>query len=317
MVRPPLPPELLDRPRKRADLLRAGVSPRELAGPLWTPVQRGMHVWLGVDPAGPLVRIRGAAELMPTGAVIGGWAALHLLGVLDLDGRTGSSASGLLPVTICVGPVGRLRRRRGIVLDRSTLLAEDITVAHGIPVTTAVRSCLDIMRRDGIEEDVVAGDATARFGAATTAAIVAYVLSHPGMRGIPRARTAASLLDARAASIPESRMRVVWVLGAGLPVPLVNRQIVDTEGVLLGEADLFDPVAAMAGEYDGSDHREIRRHTSDNIREEGFERHNVTVVRATAIDLWPRRTELVARLQAGYRDGLRRDRERDRWGIRP
>jgi hypothetical protein len=172
------------------------------------------------------------------------------------------------------------------------------------------------MRFEGIEEGVVAGDAAARFGAATTAAIAAYVQRHPGMRGIPRARVAAPLLDARAASNPESRMRVVWVLDAGLPVPLVNREIVDTDGILLGEADLFDPVAAMAGEYDGSDHRTIRRHTSDNIREEGFERHNVTVVRATAIDLWPRRTELIARLKAGYRDGLARDRQRDRWGIR-
>lgn len=263
-----------------------------------------------------MTRIRGAAELMPLGAVIGGWAALHLLGVRDLDGRTGPAAASLIPVTICVGPVGRVRPRRGIKLDRSTLLAEDVTVAHGIPVTTAVRSCLDIMRPDGVEEGVVAGDAAARFGATTTSEITEYVRRHPGMRGIPLARVAASLLDHRAASKPESRIRVVWVLGAGLPVPLVNREIVDTEGVLLGEADLFDPAAAMAGEYDGSDHRAIRRHTSDNIREEGFERHNVTVVRATAIDLWPRRAELITRLQAGHRDGLARDRQRDRWGIR-
>lgn len=262
------------------------------------------------------MRILAVAELMPAGAVIGGWAALYLLGVHDLDGRTGPGAATVLPVPVCVGPVGRMRRRRGITVDRSTLLAEDVTEAHGILVTTATRSCLDIMRRDGVEEGVVAGDATARFGVASPEAVRAFVATHAGMRGIPQARVAASLVDARAASCPESRLRVVWVVEAGLPMPLVNRGLVDDEGVLLGEADLFDPEAAMAGEYDGSDHRTLTRHTSDNVREEGFERHNVTVVRATAIDLWPRRAQLIGRLQAGHRDGLARDRRRDRWGLR-
>jgi len=314
--RPDLRATLVARPRTTGHLLAAGVTTHELTGPLWTPVVRGSHVWLGGDAEDPLVRIQAVAELMPAGAVVGGWAALYLLGVRDLDGRTGRAAATMLPVLVCVGPVGRMRRRRGIAVDRSTLLPEDVTEAQGIPVTTALRSCLDIMRMHGVEEGVVAGDAAGRFGVASPDAIQDFVASHPGMRGIPQARVAAPLVDAGAASCPESRLRVVWVLEAGLPVPLVNRGLVDEGGVLLGEPDLFDPEAAMAGEYDGSDHRTLLRHTSDNAREEGFERHNVTVVRATAIDLWPRRAHLVSRLRAGHGDGLARDRSRDRWGLR-
>lgn len=315
-VRPPLSPDAVSRPRRSADLRAAGVAPHELAGDLWTPVLRGVHAWLGVDVTAPLTRIHAVAELMPKEAVIGGWAALYLHGVTDLDGRAGPGGRTLLPVPVCTGPVGRMRRRAGVAIDRSTLLEEDVTVVRDIPVTTAVRSCVDIMRWHGAEEGVVAGDATARFGAAGTAAVHAYVLQHAGMKGVPRARLAASLLDSRAASCPESRFRVVWVLEAGLPMPRVNCALVDADGFLLGEADLFDPESAMVGEYDGSDHRELARHTADNAREEGFERSNVTVVRATAIDLWPRRPQLVRRLLAGHADGMARDRSRDGWSIR-
>jgi hypothetical protein len=263
-----------------------------------------------------MTRILAVVELMPKGAVVGGWAALHLLGVLDLDGRGGPGGRTLLPVPVGVGPVGRMRPRPEVDVDRAVLLPEDVTVIRGISVTTAVRSCVDIMRFRGIEEGVVAGDAAGRFGVARPREIEAYVASHPGMKGIPRARIAAQLVDARAASCPESRLRVVWVRAAGLPVPLVNASVVDEEGFLLGVADLFDPEAAVAGEYDGSDHRDLARHTSDNVREEGFERHNVVVVRATAIDLFARRAQLVRRLRAAYADGVTRDRSRDRWGIR-
>ena len=106
-------------------------------------------------------------------------------------------------------------------------------------------------------------------------------------------------------------MRWVWVMEAGLPIPLVNRSICDGEGTLLGEPDLLDDEAGLVGEFDGSGHREIRQHTADNIREEFFENLGLEVVRATSIDLWQRRPELVQRIQAKYARGLARDRSRD------
>jgi hypothetical protein len=313
---PDRPPGDTGPPLTTADLLAAGVTRHQVAGSRWTTVLRGVHSAAGTDVTDPVTRILAVGELMPNGAAIGGWAALHLHGVTDLDGRAGPGGAALHPVLVCTGPAGGMRRRPGIEIDRSVLLAEDVTEVDGIPVTTAARSCVDIMRSDGVEEGVVAGDAAGRFRVAKPAELRAYVDSHPGLKGVPAARVASALVDARAASCPESRLRVVWVLEAGLPVPLVNCAVVDEDGFLLGEADLFDPAAAMAGEYDGSDHRGLARHTSDNVREEGLERHNVTVVRATAIDLWPRRAQLVQRLRAGHADGLARDRSRDRWGIR-
>lgn len=126
----------------------------------------------------------------------------------------------------------------------------------------------------------------------------------------------AHLADPRAASFPESRLRYVWVVEAGLPVPLVNVTLTDTDGHRLGDPDLLDIEAALVGEYDGAHHRALDSHTRDNAREEGFELRNLVVVRATSIDLWPRRPLLVRRLEDGYRRGLARDRARDAFGLR-
>ena len=95
----------------------------------------------------------------------------------------------------------------------------------------------------------------------------------------------------------------------------MNAVIADPDGVVLGRADLLDDEAAMVGEYDGGGHRELRRHTADNAREESFEDLNLTVARATAIDLWPRRRALVQRLARRHASGLARDRRRDRWQV--
>lgn len=312
---PAPPPDRSLRPLTTAAARTAGITKRELAGPAFVTLGRGVHAPSGVDPVDPLVRILAAVEVLPRDVVIGGWAALYLLGVRDVDGRTGPGGRALLPVLVHIGPVGRVRRRAGIDLDRSTLLAEDVTTVHGISVTTAARSCVEIMCRLGVEEGVVAGDATGRFEVGQPEEITAYVESHPGLRGIPLARVAAPLVDKRSKSGPESRMRVVWVLEAGLPLPLVNRRLVDEAGFVLGEPDLLDEEAGLVGEYDGAQHRTLAQHTADNAREEDFENSNLVVVRATAIDLWPRRPLLVRRFRAGHARGLARDRSRDRWWL--
>ena len=124
------------------------------------------------------------------------------------------------------------------------------------------------------------------------------------------------LADGRVKSRPESVMRWIWVVEAGLPRPLVNHSICDSWGVLRGEPDLLDLDAGLVGECDGAHHRELRQHTSDNAREEDFENLGLEVVRATSIDLWPRRRQLVTRMLAKHERGMVRDRTKDAWFLR-
>ena len=240
-----------------------------------------------------------------------------MLGVARLDGRTGPGADFELPVQVCLGPVGRMRRQRGIVLDRSTILDADLAERDGVLVTSAARSCLDVARRLGVEEGLVATDAALQAGATTSAELSEAVGRLAGIRGVPQARLVVTLADEGAESAPESRLRYVWTVEAGLPRPLVNPDVLTLDGLFVARTDLLDPDAGMAGEYDGADHRELARHTADNVREEDIEDLGLEVVRATSIDLWPQRRRLVRRLQTKHARGLARYRARDRWLVRP
>jgi hypothetical protein len=63
-----------------------GIREHELDGPLWRHAFRGVHVWARAE-AGTMQRILEAAELLPPEGAIGGWAACHLFGADNLDGR--------------------------------------------------------------------------------------------------------------------------------------------------------------------------------------------------------------------------------------
>ena len=262
------------------------------------------------------VRLAAARRLVPCDVPLGGWAALAWMGVTPLDGRTGPGGTTLLPVPVCTGPTGRVRPRPGLAVDRSTLLAVDVVEHDGALVTSAERSCLDVMRFCGAEEGLVAADAAVRAGLTTREQLSEALSRMVGLKGVPQARIAVPLVDGRAESGPESRLRYVWVVEAGLPVPLVNPVLVDLDGQFVARVDLLDPEAATVGEYDGAHHRELEQHTADNVREEDVEGLNLEVTRSTALDLWPHRPRLVARLTAARRRGICRDRSKDAWGFR-
>jgi len=324
-----------DLPAARA----AGLTKHAVQGPLWQRTARGVYTWSALDPEDTMIRIQTAAELLPVGAAIGGWASLFLQNTLDLDGgpemrirrtarirptraragagRTQSTGTTTLaPVAICVGPGAKIRPRPEIDVSRRALCPDDIVWVGAIPCLGATRSLVDLVGRQPSEEGLVSIDAALRSQATQPDEIAAYLREHPRVLDARRIWRLLGMADGASRSCPETRMRWIWIVEAGLPRPLANPDVEDQHGQLLGLPDLFDPDSALVGESDGSQHRELHAHTSDNAREEGFERHNMVVVRATIVDLFSRRRQLVHRLKAAYRDGCARDRSRDRWVLR-
>ena len=293
-----------------------GLRRREFDGPLWQALGYGVRAWHGLDPDDADVRVAAVVAAQPTGSVIGGWAALRASGVRSFDGWTGPRAERLQPILVHVGPDGRTRPTSVLHVDRGRIDPDDVVNVGGILVMRPTAAVVHIAARYGAEEGLVAADAAWRAGLTSRPELQEYVGQRARSRGIRSARLVAHLADPRAASFPESRLRYVWVVEAGLPVPLVNVTLTDTDGHRLGDPDLLDTEAALVGEYDGAHHRELDNHTRDNAREEGFELRNLVVVRATSIDLWPTRPLLVRRLEDGYRRGLARDRARDDFGLR-
>ena len=80
-------------------------------------------------------------------------------------------------------------------------------------------------------------------------------------------------------------MRLCWVIDAGLPEPVCNREVFDLDGNLIGVPDLFDPVAGLVGEYDGADHKDRARHRRDVAREERFRDHGLEYFEVVGGDL--------------------------------
>ncbi len=293
-----------------------GLSRGELSGPGWLRAHRNVLLPVGACLDVPLQRAVAAAALLPVGGALGGWAAACVLGCPVLDGR-GADGRSMLPAPIVTPPPVQVRHRPGIVSWRSPLDADDLVEINGVVVTNPVRTAFDCARKGGLVEAVVALDALARWCRLDLAAVSAYAARRPGWGGVPTARAALALADARARSAGESRMRLFWIQEAGLPRPLVNAHVLDRAGRLIGIVDLLDDDAGLVGEYDGAGHREAAQHGDDNAREEWLEDLNLVVVRLGAADLRPGlRARSRLRLQAAARRAAARDRSRDRWTVR-
>lgn len=302
-------------PRSAAELTRIGVSKDVLSGPRWRKTSHGFYVPAHRDATAdsPSQRIIDAVALVPATGAITGWAAAFIDGVDQLDG-VDPHTMRTLAVPVSLGrDVGR--RSTGIATyTRERLPDDDVRVRFGIRVATGNRAAFDGSRCAGdLAEAVVFVDACAHSGTVALSGWRRYVDQHSGWSGIAQARKAAALADPAARSGWESRLRVLYVVEAGLPRPRVNIPVFDLEGKLLGIPDLLDEDAGFVTEFDGQDHRRRTQHRVDNLREEAFESAGLTVVRADSLDLQRYRGELRRRLRDGHRRGCTRDRSRDRW----
>jgi hypothetical protein len=301
------------RPSGVAELDRLGVTRGVRRGPQWQRVGRGLYVPAGHDLT-TAQRIQAAVPALPGGGAVGGWAAAFVLGADWLDGRGLDGRP--LPVPLCVGQHVHRRSTAELRYVRDRLGPADVGVRHGVPVTPPARTAFDVARwSDGLTEAVVALDAMAHFGLVQLSDVQVHADGFPRLVGGRQVRTALGLADAGVLSPWESRLRMVYVLDAGLPRPLVNRTLYDDRGRFIAIPDLLDVEAGLVLEYDGSGHRERRQHNADNVREEELERAGLIVVRADSYDYRHRRTRLVERVREARQRGLARDRRRDRWTL--
>lgn len=203
-----------------------------------------------------------------------------------------------------------------MMLNRARLMNDEIVEVRGVPVTTPVRTAFDGARwARSLVEAVVFIDMMLAAGLLTTAELATYLPEHrPAWKGVDQARRALALANGASASPPETRLRLMWMLTAGLPPPLVNQPVFGLDGRLLGIVDLLDERAGTVAEYDGEDHRDLTNHTSDNAREEALENAGLVVTRMTALDM--RRPDIVVqRLTRAWSRGMSRDRGCDGWTL--
>lgn len=301
--------------RRRGELLDRGVTRAQLESGEWTSPHFGYHRSAQVnDPIRQ--RILDVVAVGQDDIVLGGWAAAYLQGVAYLDGGWGHPAVGRTgEAVLLVIPPGRVINRPGIVTLRAALDLDDVVEVQGIRCTSGTRTAYDLLRlADDLKEAVVAGDCLLHAGISSIAAISAYEVGQSRRRGVRQLRAALPLLNAGAASPPETRLRLLC-RQAGLPPLLVNVPIFDLQNSFLGIVDLLEPFAGLGLEYDGAHHRELGQHTADNRREEGLEVNGLAIVRVTSLDLSDERAT-VARLRDAHSRRLFRDRTAETWTYR-
>jgi hypothetical protein len=136
------------------------------------------------------------------------------------------------------------------------LRGSDVSRRSGLPVTSPVRTWLDLAASGASVDDlVVAGDRIvhARDPLATLDDLARAIERHHG-RGIRSLHEALPLLSALSDSGRETRVRTA-VVSRGLPQPVAQHRVLDHAGQLIGVADLAFVGYRVLIEYEGDHHR--------------------------------------------------------------
>jgi hypothetical protein len=214
-------------------------------------------------------------------AVVAGNSAAALLGAKWVD--------ALAPAELVSG---RKRPPPLIITRNETLLAGEVVILNGIPVTSPSRTAFDLGRRPGLQTAVIRVDALARATGVTVEAVNAVLDVHRGARGVNQLRRVLPLVDAGAESPQETRTRLL-VIAAGFPRPQTQIEVLNDWGRVLARIDMGWPEVKVGIEYDGSQHwTDSRVRTNDIDRTVELQRRGWILIRVSA-DLLRYRPDVV------------------------
>ncbi|MGQ0842644.1 MAG: hypothetical protein ACT4QF_00780 [Sporichthyaceae bacterium] len=275
----PLPP---DGPFRRKLALDAGLSRRHLDSIAYTPFARG--VLLPIDrPMDIGARCRAARLLVPDRSVFSHNTAAELYAV-----------PAPRDTQIHVSLISEIEPRIAGISAHRVLELPAPNWVQGFPVTSPGRTFVDLAGRLDLPNLVAVGDALSRLSGSTDD-IRTAINAGSKRRGIRLAREAFAYLDPRAASAPESHLRLL-LTRAGFPPDLVNEPIADEDGRWIAEPDIGYWVE-LALEYEGRHHQlDPRQWEADIERDARYQAANWHVIKVTAAMLYQRPQQLVAQV---------------------
>ncbi len=292
-----------------------GPTKRQAAGPRFRQTSAGLYVPSSVDPGDVDQRIFEQAHRIRSYGAITGWAALRWRGAAYFDG-TERGGTMTLPVPLVVGKA-RLAADSRVVISEAQIAPSERTWTGRIWCATTQRALFDAMRHArNVRSAVVCMDMAAAAWLISVGLMSRYVERRPAWTGVPLVREALALASNSSRSPRESRLRLIWVLDAGLVPPLCNVPVFSLDGTLLGYPDLFDPVAGMIGEYDGSDHKSSDRHRRDVEREARYRDHGLEYFTVVGGDML-HRTKVVDRIHRTRGRALFAPPESRLWTLEP
>ena len=279
----PLPDELSGRAFSTVEAHNAGVPASRLRRSDLVHPTRGVHAHAA--PADLVARADAFAKGLPPERAFSHVTAAVLLGLPLPQGLHRAGLDG--PLHVMAPTLDGQTRRVGCVGHRG-LESRRTDVVHGLQVVAPEETWCDLGElgrpRLTVDDLVVAGD-TVVAAVTTGVADARWRLRRPlEARVRPRGKLALTdaleLVRTGVRSPMESRARLMFVR-AGLPEPEVNGVITDRGGEWIAEGDLVWRDQRVIGEYQGADHADRRRRSSDASR-----RHVLEGERWTVLEIW-------------------------------
>lgn len=229
----------------------AGVTKRELAGPAYRQIFRGVHV-SSLVPDSLVVRCRAAILRGPEHGLLSHETAAQLW--VPSWPRTSEVHMAFSRDVKSLGD--------GIRLHRFTYRMERWT-RHGLPVTSPAMTFIHLAVRLDLINLVCFGDRLVAREAISPEQLLQAALAWEG-HGRRAAIAAARLVRERSESVPETQSRLLVVL-AGLPEPTCNHPYL-VAGIERYRLDLAWVEHKVALEYDGRWHDEPEQRRKDEAR---------------------------------------------------
>jgi very-short-patch-repair endonuclease len=222
------------------------------------------------------------------GVAISGFSAAACWGVDLLP--TGS------PVELTVDPGVRVTSRPpDLRVIRSRLLTADVSTIGTVALTSPDRTVLDVIRRSPRIDGVLLLDAMLQRRIVAMPTLESASVAWSGRRGGAKIAAALRAADPRSESPMETRTRLV-IVDTGLPRPVAQYVIRDSEGRFIARVDLAYPVERVALEYEGDHHRERAMFRRDIARVNALTTLGWIVIRVTADDIYRNPQQLTQRL---------------------
>ncbi len=242
----------------RGQLLQAGVPPHSIDYRVRIGRLRPLH--RGVYQVGPIAtghsQEMAAVLACGEGAVVSHGSAARLWELVKASGRG-------LPVEVSAAR-GRRGRGKGVRLHRVERLdRRDVTRRHGVPVTAAARTILDLAARCGtpeLERMVAHGE---RLRILRLADLLAVLKRYPSKPGASKLHGVASAAHGTAFLRSEAEARFLDLVRAGgVPSPATNAMVAGYE------ADFLWPRDRVVVEIDGfAYHRDRAAFERDRLRD--------------------------------------------------
>lgn len=284
---PAIPRELAVGPFRGSVAVARGLLTKSmLRGLAWRRLLHDVyaHEEISIDHR---VMCEAASLILPPGGAIAGLSAAHIWGVTPLP---------VDDVIVLVPRGRRMKAQPGLLVRHGALPPEDVLTPLGLPVTSPMRTALDLARELPLVEAVIVLDTFLKKNRLNQQRFVDYLDAHVGWPGLKAARLALSRSDPLAESPMETRLRLL-LLDAGLPAPVSQFKIYHGRR-FVARVDFAYPSRRIALEYEGDHHRRQDVFRADLERLNQLRLLGWTVLRFGADDVLRFPDNLVAQVRA-------------------